>query len=489
MRSPSAVLLSTQEMAAADRAAIAAGTPGIALMEAAGWQVARLVRQHYAPRRTVVLCGPGNNGGDGFVAARLLDRWGWPVVVGLLGERGALKGDAALAAARWQGPLRPLSEELLSGNPLVVDALFGAGLTRPLDGMARAVVEKIAALGLPTVAVDLPSGVNGDSGAVLGAAARAELTVTFAAAKPGHLLLPGRELCGRLEVCEIGVAPPGSGATFHNRPSLWLHHLPIPQARGHKFSRGHLLVAGGADMTGAARLAARAGRRVGAGLTTLAAPTGMVDIYQQDAPGTLVKPQTAWPDLLADHRVNAAVIGPGLGVGEATRRLALQALAASKACVLDADALTSFAGNPLTLWCARGGPVLTPHDGEYARLFRHEGDRLSRARAGAKESGAVLVLKGSDCVVAAADGRAAIADNAPPDLATGGAGDVLAGLIGGLLAQGMPSFEAACAGVWMHGEAASFFGPGLVAEDLVDYLPRVLTTLREDHGRRSHRLA
>jgi len=489
MRSRSAILLSTREMAAADSAAIAAGTPGIELMEAAGWQVARLVRQHYTPRKTVILCGPGNNGGDGFVAARLLDRWGWPVKLGLLGGRGELKGDAALAAARWDGPVHAVSEDLLSGAPLVIDALFGAGLTRPLDGIARAMVEAIAARGLSMVAVDLPSGVNGDSGTVLGAAARAELTVTFAAAKPGHLLLPGRDLCGRLEVCEIGVALPAGAATFHNRPSLWIDTLPCPQASGHKFSRGHLLVAGGADMTGAARLAARSGRRAGAGLTTLAAPTGTIEAYQQDAPGTLVKPLTAWPDLLADPRINAAVIGPGLGVGEATRRLVLQALGASKACVLDADALTSFADNPLTLWFSRGTSVLTPHDGEYARLFRQQGDRLTRARAGAKESGATLLLKGSDTVVAAADGRAAIADNAPPDLATGGAGDVLAGLVGGLLAQGMPPFEAACAAVWMHGEAASFFGPGLVAEDLIDYLPRVLARLREDDGRGSHRLA
>jgi len=489
MRSGTAILLSTQEMAAADRAAIAAGTPGIELMEAAGWQIARLVRQHYDPCKILVLCGPGNNGGDGFVAARLLDRWGWPVKLALLGERSALKGDAALAAARWSGPVHPLSADMLSPKTLVIDALFGAGLTRPLEGVARAVIERIADLGLSVVAVDLPSGVDGNSGAVLGVAPQAELTVTFAAAKPGHLLLPGRDLCGRLEVCEIGVTPSTLANTFHNRPSLWLDKLPRPAAAGHKFSRGHLLVAGGADMTGAARLVVRAGRRAGSGLTTLAAPTGMAEIYQQDAPGALVKPLTAWPDLLADSRINAAVIGPGLGVGEGTRRLVLQALAASKACVLDADALTSFAGNPLTLWCARGGPVLTPHDGEYARLFRHEGDRLTRARAGAKESGTTLVLKGSDTVVAGADGRAAIADNAPPDLATGGAGDVLAGLIGGLLAQGMPPFEAACAGVWIHGEAASYFGPGLVAEDLIDYLPEVLSTLRDDDGRGSHRLA
>jgi NAD(P)H-hydrate epimerase len=484
----SALLLTTREMAASDRAAIEAGTPGTELMEAAGWQVARLVRQHYRPRKTLILCGPGNNGGDGFVAARLLARWGWPVSVALLGDKAALRGDAAAMAARWDGPLHPLSPDLLEGGPLIIDALFGAGLKRPLEGTARKVVERIGELGLSLLAVDLPSGVNGDSGEVMGAAPLAEITVTFVAAKPGHLLLPGRERCGRLEICEIGVAPL-AGTLRGNIPSLWLDQLPRPQAEGHKFSRGHLLVAGGAEMTGAARLAVRAGRRAGAGLASVAVPTGTAEIYQQDAPGAMVRPLTSWPDLLADHRVTAAVIGPGFGVGEEARRLVLQALAASKACVIDADALTSFAGNPLTLWCAHGSPVLTPHDGEFARLFRHTGDRLTRARAAAKESGAIIVLKGADTVVAAPDGRAAIASNAPPDLATGGAGDVLAGMIGGLLAQGMPKFEAACAAVWMHGETASFFGPGLVAEDLIDYLPRVLAKIREDDGRRSLRLA
>lgn len=481
-------VLTTDAMAASDRAAIEAGTPGAELMEAAGWQVARLVRQHYLPCKTLVLCGPGNNGGDGFVAARLLRRWGWPVTVALLGERDRLRGDAASMAARWDGPIHPLSVELLSGGPLVIDALFGAGLARPLDGLARKVVEKIVELDLSVVAVDLPSGVNGDSGEIMGAAAPAEMTVTFVAPKPGHLLTPGRDLCGVIQVCDIGVAPVPSALSC-NVPALWLGHLPVPGSDSHKFSRGHLLVAGGAEMTGAARLSARAGRRVGAGLVTLAAPAGTLETYRQDAPGMLVKPATAWGDLLADPRTSACVIGPGLGVGEATRGMALQALSASKPCVLDADALTSFAGDPRILWKAGGTAVLTPHDGEYARLFRHKGDRLSRARAAAGESGAVLLLKGSDTVVAAPDGRAAIAGNAPPDLATGGAGDVLAGLIGGLLAQGMPAFEAACAGVWMHGASGSYFGPGLVAEDLVDYLPEVLALLREDDGRRSLRLA
>ena len=488
MTDRSAILLTIAEMAASDKAAIAAGTPGVELMEAAGWQVARLVRQHYRPRKTLILCGPGNNGGDGFVAARLLARWGWPVTVGLLGERGGLCGDAGLMAAKWDGPVHPLSTDLLAGRPLIVDALFGAGLTRPLEGVARSVIEAIDASALSVVAVDLPSGVNGDTGEILGAAPPAELTVTFVAAKPGHMLLPGRARCGKLEIAEIGVQPL-AGNTRRNVPALWRERLPRPKAEGHKFDRGHLLIAGGADLTGAARLAARAGRRAGAGLATLAVPTGTTELYQQDAPGTMVRPLTSWPDLLADSRVAAAVIGPGLGVGEGTRRLVLQALAAGKGCVLDADALTSFASNPLTLWCAHGSPVLTPHEGEFARLFRHDGDRLKRARAAARESGAIIVLKGADTVVAAPDGRAAIADNAPPDLATGGAGDVLAGLIGGLLAQGMPHFEAACAAVWMHGEAAAFFGPGLVAEDLVNYLPKVLAKVREDDGRRPFGLA
>jgi len=446
-------VLTAKEMAASDQAAIEAGTAFETLMDNAGWQVARLVRQHFAPRKTVVLCGPGNNGGDGKVAARYLARWGWPV---------SLEPD-------------------LDGDPLVIDALFGAGLARPLEGKTRQLIEAINQRGLDVVAVDLPSGVHSDSGEILGAAPQSLMTVTFAALKPGHLLLPGRELCGHVVLTDIGVTPLASNC-FHNGPELWLDELPEPQAEGHKYSRGHLLVAGGAELTGAARLAVWAGRRIGAGLATVAAPPGLEEVYRIDHPGTMVRPLTAWPDLLADARINAAVIGPGLGVGEQARRLALQALSAGKACVLDADAITSFADDPGLLWSARGDLVLTPHDGEFARLFSARGDRLSRARAAAKESGAVVVLKGSDSVVAAPDGRAAIASNAPPDLATGGTGDVLAGVIGGLLAQGMESFEAACAAVWLQGDAAKRFGRGLVAEDLIECLPGTLSELQRRHG-------
>lgn len=474
-------LLTTAQMYQADAAAIEAGISGESLMEAAGWQVANAVRSRFAPRPVVVLCGPGNNGGDGFVVARLLETWGWPVKLALLGELADLRGDAAVMATRWQGGLRPFSREILDGNPLVVDALFGAGLSRPLEGKAAKMIERINERDLDVVAVDVPSGLDGNRGQALGPVVQAKLTVSFFRPKPGHYLMPGRELCGELVVGEIGipawvldeVAP----TVFLNDPELWGASFPRLDPLGHKYARGHLLVAGGASMTGAARLAARAGRRAGAGLCSIVSPPEALATYRAGDPGVIVESAEDWPRILADGRRNAAVIGPGLGVGEETRRLVKAALDTGKACVLDADALTSFQGKDSDLWGAGGMPVITPHDGEFSRLFRLEGDRLSRAWAGAAESGAVVLLKGPDTVIASPDGRAAIAANAPPTLATAGSGDVLAGIIGGLLAQGMPRFEAACAGAWLHGQAAKAFGPGLIAEDLPEMLPAVIAKL------------
>jgi ADP-dependent NAD(P)H-hydrate dehydratase / NAD(P)H-hydrate epimerase len=479
-------------MYAADAAAAAAGVAGETLMEAAGWQVANAIRRRFSPRPVAVLCGPGNNGGDGFVAARLLDGWGWPVRLGLLGEVGRLKGDAAVMAARWRGPMHPLTEALLQGDPLVVDALFGAGLARPLEGAVRAIVEAVVERQLDAVAVDIPSGIDGNTGRILGAAMRASVTVTFFRPKPGHALLPGRLHCGELVVGDIGIPEevlgPIAPKTFVNGPGLWGRSLAWPRAEGHKYARGHLLVAGGAVMTGAARLVALAGRRSGAGLTTIVGPESALAVYRSGPPGTIVQSLAQWDDLLADPRRNAVVLGPGLGVGEETRRLVRSALAAGKSCVLDADAITSFAEARETLW-GSGTAVLTPHDGEYARLFPGQSadraDRLRRARQAAAESGWVMLLKGPDTVIAAPDGRAAVTVDAPADLATGGTGDVLAGMIGGLLAQGMAPFEAAAAGAWMHGAAARAFGPGLIAEDLIDGLPGVWRTLRARLGGRT----
>nr|WP_268914356.1 NAD(P)H-hydrate dehydratase [Arenibaculum pallidiluteum] len=485
MRSRAAIL-TVAEMARADSAAVAAGVPLQTLMEAAGAAVAEAVGARWSPRPVVVLCGPGNNGGDGFVAARRLAEAGWPVRVALLGVRESLGGAAAAAAAAWTGPVEPASPASLDGAALAIDALFGAGLSRALDGMALRIVQALRLSRLPAVAVDVPSGLDGDSGAVRGDAAPAAVTVTFFRKKPGHLLLPGRLLCGELVLADIGipesvldaVAPSAS----ENYPALWAAAYPWPRIDGHKYDRGHAVVLGGALMTGAARLGARAARRAGAGLVTIAAPADAFAIYAAGDPGTLVTPvrrTSDWSEYIADPRRDALLLGPGAGRTLETRNRVLAALAAGKAVLLDADALTVFEDGPDALFGALSPRcLLTPHEGEFRRLFGDvEGDRLARARAAAARCGAVVLLKGADTVVAAPDGRAAINANAPADLATAGAGDVLAGIAVGLMAQGMEAFEAGCAATWIHGAAAAAFGPGLIAEDIVEALPGVLREL------------
>ena len=508
-------LLTTSEMAEADRLSIAAGVSGMSLMERAGAAVADCAAV-LAPegRGVVVLCGPGNNGGDGFIAARLLRERGLAVRVHLLGAAVRLRGDAAEAARRWAGPIAPCSALDLESAGLVVDGLFGAGLTRDLDGEARALVERVnrwsGSTGRPVVAIDVPSGLDGDIGVARGVAIEARATVTFFRFKPGHLLYPGRALCGEPRLADIGTPELVLAAirprTFANGLGLWRPFLPSPVADGHKYARGHALVlSGGPWTTGAARLSARAALRVGAGLVTLASPSEALAINAAhltavmltrcDSPGDL-------ESILRDPRKNALVMGPGAGVGTATRDMALAALRSdppARALVLDADALTSFEDDPGALATAikrAGKPVaLTPHEGEFSRLFNDEGgllesdhqpfesyetpfhSKLDRARRAARESGAALILKGPDTVIASPDGRAAISFDAPPWLATAGSGDVLAGFMGGLLAQGMPLFEAACAAVWIHNACARAIGPGLIAEDLAEAMPGVLKEL------------
>lgn len=493
-------LLSPAEMGEADRLTIAGGVPGSVLpgnvlMENAGRAVADAVSRRWSRRPVAVLCGPGNNGGDGFVAARLLAERGWKVRVALLGAREKLRGDAAIAAGRWNGPVAPLATAVLDGAGLVVDAIFGAGLARPVEGTAR---EVIAALdpSVKLVAVDVPSGVDGASGEVRGIAPRADLTVTFFRRKPGHLLLPGRELCGETVLAQIGI--PGAvldrvaPLVAADHPDWWSALFPWPGPESHKYTRGHALIAGGAVMTGAARLAARAASRIGAGLVTVAAPEPAFPVYAGALTGIIVQPASGiepFGELLADVRRNAVLIGPGAGIGPETRDKVLAALAAKKRAVLDADALTVFADDPRALFAAiQSDCVMTPHEGEFARLFGRasaaSGGKLERARRAARDSGAVVLLKGSDTVIATPDGRAAINEGAPPHLATAGSGDALAGIVLGLLAQGMPVFEAAAAAVWLHAEAARHVGPGLIAEDLVEVLPAALTALKNRASRR-----
>ncbi|SDG95684.1 NAD(P)H-hydrate dehydratase [Roseospirillum parvum] len=489
MSDPSAALrlLTVAESAAADHAAAVAGVPGIRLMENAGQRVVEALTARFARGPVAVLCGPGNNGGDGFVIARRLAEAGWPVRLGLLGDPAALTGDAAHMRDAWAGPVEPLSPALLEGAGLAVDALFGAGLTRPLEGVAAEVIAALGQRRLPVVAVDLPSGIAGDTGLALGEAPDCALTVTFARAKPGHWLLPGRLKRGELVVADIGIPEAAvaaqDGRLWLNDPALWT--LPRPDPAGHKYSRGHALVVGGGRLTGAGRLAARAARRVGAGLLSVAAPAAVHALYAGDQPGVMVRPLDGPGDLdalLTDSRLNAWLLGPGGGAGEVLAGRVLTVLASGRPVVLDADALTSFAEAPQSLFRAVRGPaVLTPHGGEFARLFPDLDParlgRLEATRAAARRSGAVVVLKAFDSVVAAPDGRAVINANAVPDLASAGTGDVLAGFVLGLLAQGMAPFEATCAAVWLHGAAGRAVGPGLIAEDLPEALPGVLRHL------------
>jgi ADP-dependent NAD(P)H-hydrate dehydratase / NAD(P)H-hydrate epimerase len=479
-------LLSVAQMNEADRLTMAAGTPGVLLMQRAGEAVAREIERRFMPRPVSILCGPGNNGGDGFVVAAKLAQSGWPVRVALLGSVDALPPDAQHHARRWQGNVEPLAPGIIENAELLVDALFGSGLSRHLPASVAGLLAYASRRRVPIVAVDIPSGIVGDSGENWGAAA-AICTVTFERRKPGHLLLPGRDVCGPVVVAGIGIPPVVLNSlgidTWENTPALWRAKLPQLQASGNKYSRGHALLYGGHPMTGAARLAARAAARSGAGLTTIAVPEPAFGIYASSLTSIIVHPlaqDQALTQLLEDRRYSAFLIGPGAGVNDATRARALAMLATGKAAVLDADAISVFASRPQELFQAIHGPcVITPHEGEFSRIFDAAGDKLIRARLAARRSGAVVVLKGADTVIAAPDGRAAINSNAPSTLATAGSGDVLGGIILGLLTQGMDAFPAATAAVWMHGDAASEFGVGLIAEDLPDLLPSVLRRLQQ----------
>jgi len=462
------------------------GTPGTLLMQNAGEAVADEIKRRYTPRPVSVLCGPGNNGGDGFVAAAALAQSGWPVRVALLGDAEALRGDALFYARRWRGAIEALTPAVIDNAELVIDALFGSGLNRRLDPNVRDVLGYASRRALPLVAVDIPSGIMGDSGENTGAAP-AVCTVTFMRKKPGHLLLPGRDACGDVVVADIGITQDVLDSlavdTWENTPALWRAKLPQWQANSNKYSRGHALLYGGYPMTGAARMAARAAARSGAGLTTIAVPEQAFAIYAAALTSIMAQPLAQNEDfarLLADARYTAFSIGPGAGVSDATRLRALDMLKTGKPVVIDADAISVFASRPDELFQGiRGDCVITPHEGEFKRIFDVSGDKLARAREAARRSGAVVVLKGSDTVIAAPDGRAIINSNAPPTLATAGSGDVLGGFILGLLAQKMDAFPAAAAAVWLHGAAAAGFGAGLLAEDLPDLLPAVLRQLEQ----------
>lgn len=488
-------VLTVAEMGEADRLAISRGTPGIDLMRRAGQACVHAISRRFDKVNVLVLCGPGNNGGDGFVIAKVLAEEGWAVTVSLLVSPDKLSGDARLAYEDWiqsaQTPvLAPFDTSLLEGAGLIIDAVFGTGLVRDVGSPVMEVIAAADASSIPVVSVDIPSGVNGDNGQIRGSAFKAGLTVTFFRKKPGHLLFPGRGRCGEVDVADIGIPDdvieelsPQAG---ENDPEAWIENFPWPRLEAHKYARGHtVVVSGGISATGAARLAALSALRVGSGLVTVASPASAVIVNAAQLTSVMVRgfgDLDGFMDVARDARLNSFVIGPGNGVGEATRARVLHLLSLKRSIVLDADALTSFAEDPNELFDAlHEEAVVTPHTGEFGRLFpdlkgaaKHEA-----ARQAAKRTGATVVFKGADTVIARPDGQILINANAPATLATAGSGDVLAGLIAGLMAQGMSGFDAASAGVWIHGEAASLFGAGLISEDLPDLVPVVLDLLSD----------
>lgn len=497
MKPTDLALLSTEQMRRADGIAISAGTEGIVLMERAGHAVAEAVLRRVGAGTTVaVACGPGNNGGDGFIAARILREHGLDVRVALLGAAGALQGDAAIAFDRWNGPVAPLRALGEARADIYIDALFGAGLTRPLSGDAADAVAIMNATGKPVVAVDVPSGLSGDTGEANGPVVTATETVTFFRLKPGHLLLPGRELCGKVVVADIGI--PAEAAlreislmTFRNEPALWRGSWPQHGLETHKFQRGAIAVAaGGIGGVGAPRLSARAALRIGAGLATILCAPAALAAHAARGPDALMQRSIAdgagFSSFLADRRVSAVLAGPALGLDGRASEIIHAALASDRLLVLDADALTLLATSPQEREAMAGRKhpcVLTPHEGEFRRLFGKEltiaaePSKLERARRAAALCGAIIVYKGADTVIAAPDGRGAINATGSAALGTAGSGDVLAGLIAGLLAQGMLAFEAACAAVWLHGRAGEALGMGLIADDLPEAIPPLLRDL------------
>lgn len=432
------------------------------LMENAGRAVARAVRQRAAPCRVLVLCGPGNNGGDGYVAARHLMQAGWSVTVAALAPPRA-GGPAAEAAEKWTGPVVPFSASEAGRADIVIDAVFGAGQNRP----PSAQIVTVLAAARRIIAVDMLTGVDGATGALLCDLPAAEMTVTFVRLKPGHLLYPGRQYLGEVICADIGMPEALiaeiSCLTWRNEPGLW--RVPDMTAESHKYTRGVVSLCAGASMPGAARLSAAGARASGAGLVRISAGA-QAAAFRLGPPGLIVDAEPL-SELLEDERRKVWICGPGLTTDEVSEVLPML-LDAARTVVADAGALGWAAGKPEKL---KGVAAITPHLGEFTRLFGKPGsDRLGAAREAARLLGTVVVLKGPDTIIAAPDGRAAINAHASPALATAGSGDTLSGVIGTMLAAGMTAWDGCCAGVWIHGEAGLRSGAWPIAENFDRHL-------------------
>ncbi|HWD11909.1 NAD(P)H-hydrate dehydratase [Pseudochrobactrum sp. sp1633] len=502
-------LLTPDEMGQADRITIAGGIDSYDLMQSAGQAVYKeCMRLWPEALRIAVLCGHGNNGGDGYVVARLYRQSGRQTYCFFdLPPHDYTDARQALDDYRAEGgDTLPLSKFDPLEFDLIIDAFYGAGLARDITGAIADCIDALNQSGKSVCAIDLPSGVSGLTGQVMGIAVQAEHTVTFFRKKPGHLLQPGRAFCGDVHVCDIGIEPSVlrtiSVCLYENRPELWRDVLPVTQTNAHKFTRGHVAVfSGGMLSTGAARLSAAAAARSGAGLVTMIAPHDALSVHAAHLTGTMLHALGETADILRFIRVRkvkAAVLGPAFGDLPRARELICALLAdandeaALKYLVIDADGITAFKDQSQMLFSAAEqsdcAVVLTPHEGEFQRLFGEQVDgaagKVEKARQAAKLSHCIVINKGPDTVIAAPDGRAAINSNGTALLATAGSGDVLTGIIAGLCAQGMPAFEASCAAAWIHAETANCFAEtapvGMIAEDMPELILKVWAKLEQD---------
>ena len=488
-------ILTTAQMGMADQKTIddliGQGRDGSVLMEEAGLAVVRQITKSCQGETALVLCGPGNNGGDGFVIARHLKNSGWKVKLALLGDLQKLKGDAAIMASKWKSEVSSFDSCVVDDHDVIVDAIFGTGLSKEISGTVKDVIEAANKSNASKIAVDIPSGIKGDTGEILGTAFVAEQTITFCRLKPAHVIYPGKKYCGKVHVADIGISDRTvedvEPNIFLNRPALWNDALPRLVADGHKYNRGHAVVVSG-DMihTGASRLAAIAALRTGAGLVSVSSPEDALSTHAAHLTSVMIRRRDQIEEDLKDIRLNSWCIGPAAGVNGHTRRDVLKIVRSTEHVVLDADALSVFEDGPLELFDAIKSNeklqcVLTPHTGEFSRLFPYlkSLDKVSATINAAKLSGAIVLYKGADTVIADPEGKVVISDNAPPTLATAGSGDVLAGMISGLMAQGMDSFIAACAANWIHAECGNKFGEGLISEDLISLIPSILKRLKQ----------
>ena len=473
-----------------DKKTIKKFIPGYKLMENAGEAIFKIIKKKFKKQKKIkILCGPGNNGGDGLVVAKLLKENSFRNVdLFCLVSKKKLKGDAKIAANKLNENLKSFNQFKTSSNELIIDGIFGSGLKKNISGNLKKVIEKINLEKPYCISIDIPSGINGDTGKIQGAALKSNDTITFTKKKPGHLLFPGNEYCGNVIVEDIGINLEKllfKPQIFENHPDNWRNKFPWPNHKSHKYTRGFSLIICGEKMTGASRLAARGAARIGCGLLCLGVPKKSFDIYSIENPIALIEiidDENDLNSLLKDKRINTILIGPGLGISEKKLKLILKIVKEKKKLVvLDADALKN--NFKKILLKNRTNIVITPHEGEFMQVLKdlnikNNKNKLSLAIKFVKKTKINLILKGNTTIICSQDGQISINTNSSPFLATGGSGDVLAGMITGLISQGMNIFEACCASVWIHGEIAKIKGPGLIAEDLPEMIPNVLKKIK-----------